>query len=412
MRAAFGAGARESLEGVVREEGGRLVASLVRVLGDFHLAEEVAQDALGIAVERWPASGVPKRPDLWLLTVARRRAVDILRRDARYRSKLAELARIETGGPAPDNRLSLIFTCCHPALPREAQVALTLRAVCGLTVGEIARAFVASEGAVAQRLARARRKIRQAGIPYRVPPPETLEERLAGVLAVVYLLFSEGYLSSGGERPTRRDLAQEAEWLAGLLERLMPNEPEVLGLLALIRLHLARSAARFDRDGQLVLLQDQDRSLWDRAAISDASSVLVRAARLRRPGPYQLQAAIVACHAEAPSWGETDWPQILLLYDRLLDLAPSPTIRLHRAVAVRHVHGPGAAMAEVDTLAVDLARHHLFHAVRAELLRDLARNDEARAADRCALALTRNAAERALLQLRLNRDGTRTPNPA
>ena len=357
------------------------------------------QDALAIALQRWPVSGVPDRPDLWLITVARRRAIDAIRRDVRHRRKLALLRDLTP--QAGDDRLTMIFTCCHPALPREAQVALTLRTVCGLTVPEIARAFLAAEATIAQRLARARRKIAQAGIPYRVPPPEALADRLGEVLAVIYLLFHEGYLSSEGEQPARDDLTVEAEWLASLLARLMPLEPEVLGLLALIRLHRARAEARFDADGRLVLLRDQDRSRWDAAAIADAAGLVVRASRMRRPGPYQLQAAIVACHAEAPSWERTDWLQILFLYDALLDHMPSPIVRLNRAVALHSVRGPAAALAEVEALSGSLDRHHLFHATRAQFLRELGRFHEARIADQRAILLTDNPAERALLEQRL-----------
>jgi RNA polymerase sigma-70 factor (ECF subfamily) len=330
--------------------------------------------------------------------VARRRAIDKLRRDARYRERLAQLDEPEQ---QPDDRLRLIFTCCHPALSRDSQVALTLRTICGLTVGEIAAAFLSSEATIAQRLVRARRKIREAGIPYRIPDPDELNERLDEVLAVLYLMFNEGYLTSAGEQPERHDLAEDAEWLAALLSRLMPTEPEALGLLALIRLHRARARARFDAEGRLVLLRDQDRSHWDRTAIGEAADLVVKASRFRRPGPYQLQAAIVACHAEAPSWEQTDWLQILLLYDTLLRYDPSPVIRLNRAIALRYVSGPAPALAAVDALGEALGRYHLYHATRAELLRELGRMTEARYADAAALQLTANPAERALLEQRL-----------
>jgi RNA polymerase sigma-70 factor (ECF subfamily) len=372
---------------------------LVRIVGDFSAAEDIVQDALLVALERWPVEGIPRRPDAWLLTVARRRAIDRLRRDARYREKLALLERPEP--QEPDDRLRLIFTCCHPALSREGQVALTLRTICGLTSEEIASAFLTSEATVAQRLVRAKRKISGAGIPYRVPRADELNDRLNEVLAVLYLMFNEGYLTSSGEQPERRDLTEDAEWLAALLARLMPTEPEVLGLLALIRLHRARAEARFDQEGRLVLLRDQDRSRWDHSAIAAAADLVVKASHLHRPGPYQIQAAIVACHAEAPSWEETDWLQILYLYDALLCHAPSPVTRLNRAVAVRYVRGPAAALAEVDALADTLDRYHLYHATRAELLRDLGRMAEARRADAEALRLTSNPAERALLEQRL-----------
>jgi RNA polymerase sigma-70 factor (ECF subfamily) len=385
---------------VFREESGRLTAGVMRVLGDFDLAEEVVQDALLAAWQQWPVDGIPRQPGAWLWTVAWRRAVDVLRRDVRYRAKLSQL-RPPDEPDDEDDRLRLMFTCCHPALSSDAQVALTLRTVCGLGTAEIANAFLISEAAVVQRLTRARRKIVAAGIPYRVPADDDLGERLSGVLAVIYLLFNEGYLSSAGDAPQRRDLTNDACWLAELLARLMPTEPEVLGLVALVRLHRARSRSRFDDRGRLVLLRDQDRSQWDRAAIGSAADLLVRAGRLRRPGPYQLQAAIVACHAESPSWEATDWLQILLLYDALLRHAPSPVIRLHRAVAASRVLGPSRALAEVDALAADLGRYHLYHATRAELLRDLGRLAEARHADATALGLTGNVAERALLEQRL-----------
>jgi RNA polymerase sigma factor (sigma-70 family) len=383
---------------VVRDHASRLAAALVRVTGDFGTAEDLVQDAVLAALEHWPVEGIPDRPDAWLFTVARRRAVDQLRRAANYRAKLAGLRP-----PAPaeqDERLQLIFTCCHPALPQAGQVALTLRVVCGLTTAQIARAFLQPETTVAQRITRAKRKITDAGIPYRIPDPDELGDRLAGVLAVIYLLFNEGYLSTAA-RPHSRDLTDDAEWLAGLLHRLMPTEPEVAGLLALIQLHRARVAARFDGEDGLVLLAEQDRSLWDRAVIADATGLLTRAARLHRPGPYQLQAAIVACHAEAERWEDTDWEQIVLLYDMLLHLAPSPVTRLHRAIALRYTEGPRAAMAELDELAGPLDGHHLFHATRAELLRALGQHDRARDADRRALELTANPAERALLRRRI-----------
>jgi RNA polymerase sigma factor (sigma-70 family) len=399
----------DTLAAVFREESGRLTASVMRVLGDFDAAEEVVQDALLAAWQQWPAGGLPERPGAWLRTVARRRAIDILRRDLRNSERAALLPRLadQADGDLEDDRLMLLFTCCHQALSPEAQVALTLRTVCGLTTAEIARAFLVSEPAVVQRLTRARRKIAAAGVPYRVPGDDELGQRLAGVLAVIYLLFNEGYLCSAGDRTQRRDLTEDAEWLAALLATLMPTEPEVLGLLALIRLHRARVLARFDGEGYLVLLRDQDRSRWDHAAIAAAADLIVRAARLRRPGPYQIQAAIVACHAEAPSWAGTDWLQITLLYDALLEHLPSPVTRLHRAIALSHVLGPQAALDEVESLAADLDRYHLGHATRAELLRQLGRPDLARHADERALSLTANRAERALLEQRLAREAPR-----
>ncbi|MDA0633322.1 sigma-70 family RNA polymerase sigma factor [Nonomuraea sp. MCN248] len=390
---------RDALARVVREHAGRLAASLVPLLGDFAAAEDLVQDAVETALRRWPADGIPERPDAWLFTVARRRGLDVLRRESNHRAKLACLRPPEPG--PHDDRLRLIFTCCHPALSPEARIALTLRVVCGLSTAQIAAAFVVPEATVAQRITRAKRKIGEAGIPYRMPGEEELSERLDGVLAVVYLLFNEGYLSSTPERTQARDLVDDAEWLAALLVNLMPREPEAAGLLALVRLHRARAAARFDRAGRLVLLADQDRSLWDRPAIAEATALLMRAARAHhRPGPYQVQAAIVACHAEAESFEATDWAQILVLYDLLLRLAPSPVTRLHRAVALRHVRGPEAALAELAGLALE--RYALFHATRAELLRALGRHDEARRSDERALALTANPAQQALLVERLD----------
>jgi RNA polymerase sigma factor (sigma-70 family) len=383
---------------VVRDHAGRLAAALVRVTGDFSTAEDLVQDAVLAALQHWPADGIPDRPDAWLFTVARRRGLDVLRRQSSYRAKLAALQW--PAQPEPDDRLQLIFTCCHPALPRAAQIALTLRVVCGLTTAQIARAFVERESTVARRITRAKRKITDAGIPYRIPDPDELGHRLTEVLAVIYLLCNEGYLSTAG-RAQSRDLVEDAEWLAGLLHQLMPAEPEVAGLLALIRLHRARAGARFDPDGGLVLLPDQDRSRWDRDAIDDATALLTRAARQQRPGPYQLQAAIVACHAEAQRWEDTDWEQIVLLYDMLLHLAPSPVTRLHRAVALRRTAGPQAAMRELAALAGDLDEYHLFHATRAEFLRDLGDPERAREADRRALELTANPAEQAVLRRRI-----------
>ena len=393
---------------MVRDEAGRLTAALVRLLGDFALAEDLVQDAVVAALRSWPERGVPEDPAGWLLATARRRAIDHWRRQRRYEEKLAQLVR---EAPPPeradevDDRLRLIFTCCHPALGREAQLALTLRAVIGLTTPQIAHAFLATETAIAQRIVRAKRKIVAAGIAYRVPAAEQLDERLGEVLAVIYLMFNEGYLATAGPSPDRRDLADDAEWLARLVVRLLPAQPEAEGLLALLRLHRARWAARFAPDGRLVLLRDQDRSLWDREAIAAASELLLGAMRRGRPGPYQLQAAIAACHAEAPSWEATDWRQVLLLYDALLRLTPTAVVRLNRAIALGHGVGPDEALAEVERLEPELRHYHLFHATRAELLRRLGRPVEARAADGRALALTRNPAERRLLEERLAASG-------
>jgi RNA polymerase sigma factor (sigma-70 family) len=388
----------DQLARVVREHAGQLVASLIHVTGDFATAEDLVQDAVLAALRHWPADGIPERPDAWLFTVAKRRGLDVLRREHNYVAKLAQLQWPVQ--PEPDERLRLIFTCCHPALPRKAQIALTLRVVCGLTTAQIARAFLVHETTMAQRITRAKQKITEARIPYRIPADDELGPRLTEVLAVIYLLFNEGYLSTA-ERAQARDLVDDAEWLVSLLHTLMPTEPEVAGLLALIRLHRARAAARFDPDGRLVLLQHQDRSQWDREAIEQAGRVLARAAKQQRPGPYQLQAAIVACHAEADRWQDTDWEQIVLLYDMLLHLAPSPVTRLHRAIALRYRSGPQAAMSELDTLADELDRYHLYHATRADLWRELGCSGDARAADRRALALTANPAEQAVLQERI-----------
>jgi RNA polymerase sigma-70 factor (ECF subfamily) len=379
-----------------------LTAWLVRILGDFATAEELVQDALVAALEQWSVDGIPESPRAWLRTVARRRAIDRVRREIRFREKLAELEA--SSEQEPDNRLELIFLCCHPALAIESQVALTLRAVCGLTTAQIARAFLVSEATVAQRIVRAQRKIADVRIPYRMPRDDELDGRLAQVLSVLYLTFNEGYLSAGGNEPARLEVAEDAAWLADLLTKLFPREPEVLGLRALMQLHLARAKARFDADGQLVLLRDQDRSLWDRAEIARAVAELERAGALRRPGPYQLQAAIAACHAEAPSWAATDWTQILILYDMLIRIAPTPVARLNRAVALREVVGPEAALREVQALAPELESYHLWHAVYAELALAVGEREVARAAELRALELTRNPAEQGLLKRRLAAD--------
>jgi predicted RNA polymerase sigma factor len=356
-----------------------------------------------VALERWPLRGVPDSPAAWLLTAARRKGIDRLRRDRRYAEKLALLEQHTVSEPSafPDERLGLMFACCHPAIPRDAQLALTLRSVAGLTTVEIARAFLVPEATIAQRIVRAKRRIVEDAIPLRVPDAHELPDRVGEVLAVIYLLFNEGYLATSGESAARRDLADEAEWLASLLAKLMPDEPEVLGLVALIRAQLARSEARFDAAGAIVLLQAQDRTRFDRARIADAKAMLERAARMRRPGRYQLQAAIALSHAEAPSWEATDWPEIAGLYDALSRLDPSPVVRLNRAIALSHVAGPAFALEEVDRLAADLDRYPYLHATRAEFLRALGRVDEARAADARALELTSNPAERQLLLSRL-----------
>ncbi len=380
------------------------------------------QDALVSALEHWPRHGIPANPGAWLMTTARRKGIDRLRREARYREKVAQLDDYRGAlppetryrgapppedppeVPVPDERLELIFTCCHPALAREAQLALTLRSVAGLTTAEIARAFLQPEATVAQRLVRAKRKIVDAKIPFRVPEAYELPDRLGEVLAVLYLMFNEGYLATGARGVADRDLAAEAEWLTSLLARLMPDEPEALGLLALMRFNLARADARFDASGDIVLLRDQDRAKWDRTAIEETFTLVGRFLRMRRPGPYQLQALIAGAHADAKSWATTRWPEILRSYDALLGFADTPVVRLNRAIALWHVEGPAAALGAVESLAGDLDRYHLFHATRGELLRALGRSHDARAADERALELTDNPAERALLERRLGRD--------
>jgi RNA polymerase sigma factor (sigma-70 family) len=388
---------------VFHEEAGRLTAALVKRLGDFDLAEECVQDALVAALEHWPRSGIPDNPGAWLMTTAHRKGIDRLRRETRYREKVAQLEEtpMTPTSSLPDERLELIFTCCHPALARDAQLALTLRSVAGLTTAEIARAFLQAEATVAQRLVRAKRKIVDAKIPFRVPEAHELPDRLEEVLAVLYLMFNEGYLATGARGVADRDLATEAEWLTGLLAQLMPDEPEVLGLLALMRFNLARADARFDANGDIVLLRDQDRSKWDRAKIEATFGLVGRYIRMRRPGPYQLQAVIAGAHADAKSWETTRWNEIVRSYDVLLGLSDTPVVRLNRAIAVWHVEGPAVALAEVDELASELEQYHLFHATRGELLRALGRPDDARAADERALELTDNPGERALLERRL-----------
>jgi RNA polymerase sigma-70 factor (ECF subfamily) len=363
----------------------------------------VVQDSIVAALEKWPADGIPDKPGAWLMTTAKRRAIDILRRDQRYQEKVALLERstVPSDPVEVDDRLRLIFTCCHPALAQEAQVALTLRAVAGFTTPEIAAAFLVSEATMAQRIVRAKRKIVGANIPYRMPREEEIAGRLDAVLAVLYLMFNEGYLSRGAEVATRRDLAEDAMWLTRLVDRLMPDQPEVIGLLALMTLHLARAGARFDGGGEIVLLPDQDRKLWDSSAITRGIELVERAGAMRAPGPYQLQAAIAALHSEARSWTETDWHQIVLLYDTLLRYSDSPVIRLNRAVAVSHLAGPEIALGEVNDLAISLSGYHLFHSTRAELLDEIGEPALAREARLRALELCQNPAERSLLERKL-----------
>jgi RNA polymerase sigma-70 factor (ECF subfamily) len=410
-------GADLALEAVVRAESGRLVGLLHRTLGDLDLAEEAVAEAVVEALGAWRRDGIPDRPAAWLHTAARRNALDRLRREARLRARLPSLGEWAAGARAlnddparagsrrspvgDEERLGLLFGCCHPALAPSSRLALTLRAVLGLTTAEIARATFEPEATVAQRISRAKRKIGAAAIPLKVPELAELPARLDIVLTVVATAYNEAYLATGGPDPTRRDLAEDATWLAGVVAIALPDEPEALGLLALLRLHQARTDARFDADGHLVLLADQDRSLWRQDELASAIGLLERAAGMRRPGRYQLQAAIAACHCEAATWADTDWLQILTLYDLLLRYDPSPVVRLNRAVATARVEGPAVALAEVDAVAGPLRRFHLLHATRAALLRELDRPDEARAADRLALAATGNVAERELLAERL-----------
>ena len=398
------------LERVYRAEAPRITAALAARIGDVGLAADAVQDAFVEALEHWQ-DAPPPNPGGWLATTARRKAIDRLRRARAGQEKLALLAATATvpfpgTGPeteaADDELLGMIFACCHPALPRESQIALTLRAVCGLTTAEIATAFLAAEPATTQRLLRARKALRATGADMRIPDPDQLADRLAEVLAVVYLVFNEGYLASAGRQPARRDLAAQAVSLTRLLHQLMPREPEVLGLLALLLLHESRAATRFDGWGRLVRLADQDRSRWNRELIAEATGLLDRALALRDPGPYQVQAAIAALHAQAPDYEHTDWPQIRLLYDRLQAMTPSPVVLLNRAVATRYVIGPEAALAEITPLAADLDGYRLFHALRAGLLTGLGRDDEAREASERALALAGNPAERELLARRLS----------
>ncbi|GAC1507837.1 MAG: RNA polymerase sigma factor [Candidatus Dormibacteraceae bacterium] len=355
------------------------------------------------ALEKWPAQGVPDKPGAWLMTTAKRRAIDILRRDQRHQEKitLLEHSALPSDAVEVDDRLRLIFTCCHPALAPEAQVALTLRAVAGFTTLDIASAFLVSEATMAQRIVRAKRKIVAANIPYRMPREGEMPGRLEAVLAVLYLMFNEGYLSRGAQVAMRRDLAEDAMWLTRLVDRLLPEQPEVIGLLALMKLHLARARARFDETGEMVLLPDQDRKLWDRSAIREGIQLVERAGAIRSPGPYQLQAAIAALHSEARSWDETDWHQIVLLYDVLLRFSDSPVVRLNRAVALSHCEGAEVALGEINELAISLSGYHLFHSARAELLDQVGEATLAREARLRALELCQNPAERRLLERKL-----------
>ena len=387
---------------VWRSDAAGMLGVLARRLGDLGRAEDALQDALAEALRAWERDGVPDSPAGWLVTTAWRRALDGLRRDATGRQKLASLAAAPAGEPTDDDRLALIFGCCHPVLPVSAQVPLTLRAVCGLSTAEIAAAYLVPVPAIAQRLVRARRALAERGVPFDLPDPDEYPTRLPAVLAVVYLVFNEGYLASGRTTPQRRELAGEALALARQLTLLMPAEPEVAGLTALLELHEARAATRFDSWGRIVLLQDQDRTRWDRALIGTAVTRLTRAVGYGRPGRYQLEAAIAAQHAQAPAYEQTRWADIRALYDQLYALVPSPVVLLSRAVATRYVHGPEAALAEVDALGDRLAGYRLLHATRGELLRACGRDDEARTAAERALALATNPAERELLARRLS----------
>ena len=401
---------RAEIGRIFREEFGRSVAALIRTFGDIDLAEDAVQEAFAVALRRWPGDGLPPNPGGWITTTARNRAIDRLRREARGRELLSEAALLSTGtdgpgmpeevGSVPDDRLRLIFTCCHPALSMQAQVALTLRLLGGLSTREVARSFLVTEQATAQRIARAKRKIKAARIPYRVPEDHELPDRLGAVLAVAYLVYNAGLTG-----PAEPGLCSEAIRLARLLATLMPDEPEVAGLLGLLLLSESRRTSRTRSDGSLVLLGEQDRTRWDRALIDEGQAIVRRCLRRNQPGPYQLQAAINAVHADAAVVDQTDWPQIVALYDRLLAVAPTPVVALNRAIAIGEVHGPAAALVLVDEL--DLDNYYPFHATRADLLRRLGRPGEAADAYQRAAAMAPTEAERDFLRL-----GGRASRPA
>jgi RNA polymerase sigma-70 factor (ECF subfamily) len=389
------------IERVFREEFGRAVAVLVRSFGDIDIAEEAVQEAFTVAVQRWSETGLPPSPAGWIITTARRRAIDRLRGDAARADRYAKAALMQAernpidDGPVRDERLRLIFTCCHPALATEVQIALTLRLLGGLSTAEIARAFIVPEATMAQRIVRAKHKIRDAGIPYRLPASTELAGRLNAVLTVVYLIFNEGYVASSGESLVRADLCVESIRLGRILKELMPDEPEVLGLLALMLLTHSRHKSRTSAGGDLVLLDDQDRSTWDRSLIAEGQAIVRECLRRDQPGPYQIQAAISAVHSDALNAADTDWGQIVQLYDQLLAVNPTPVVALNRAVALAEVRGAAVALETVDGL--DFTEYYLFHAVRADLLSRVGRNDDARAAYDTAVELTSNAVERSFL---------------